>query len=178
MEHHWQLHKAKLRSYLARHLNHDADTDDILQEVYIKAHTQWHTLKSQTSLSAWLHRIAYNNLMDHFRQSKPWDELPDSLESAVADETEMAHQQLSECLRPLMEELPEKYRVPLEKADLDGKNQQQVADELGLSLSGAKSRVQRGRVLLKEKFTACCDIEVGRGGVTSFSPKKPGSQRC
>ncbi len=52
-------------------------------------------------------------------------------------------------------------------------SQQKVADELGLSLSGAKSRIQRGRAQLREHFTNCCDVEVGRGGVTDFTPKNP-----
>ena len=175
MESHWQVHKARLRHYIVKQAGNDAAVDDILQEVYIKAHTQLHTLKSEGSIGAWLYRIAYNAIMDHFRQQKPWEELSDTLEAPADDDAELAHQKLAECLLPLMEELPEKYRAPLKMAELEGMSQQQVADKLGLSLSGAKSRIQRGRGQLRERFTACCDIEVGQGGVTDFRPK---NERC
>lgn len=171
MESHWQEHKIRLRHYIAKQVKNDADVNDILQEVYIKAHTQQHKLKSQDSIGAWLYRIAHNTIMDHFRQQKPWDELADTLEAPVEDEAELKHQELAECLTPLIKELPEKYSVPLQMAELEGMSQKEVAETLGLSLPGAKSRIQRGRDKLQDRFTACCDIEVGAGGVTDFYRK-------
>ena len=57
-------------------------------------------------------------------------------------------------------------------------SQQQVADKLGLSLSGAKSRIQRGRAQMKEEFLNCCHIETGRGGVVDYQPKKLNCKAC
>ena len=58
-------------------------------------------------------------------------------------------EELAECVRPMMNALPEKYRLPLLLSELDGLPQKEVAKRLGLSLSAAKSRVQRGREQLK-----------------------------
>ena len=148
-----------------------------MQEVFIKAHTQKHKLKSENSIGAWLYRIAHNTIMDYFRQHKSWEELTDTLEAPVEDDAELKHQELAQCLKPLMKELPEKYSVPLQMAELEGMSQKQVAETLGLSLSGAKSRIQRGRRQLEERFTDCCDIEVGAGGVTDFHPKDKNKDR-
>ncbi|MGI9277179.1 MAG: sigma factor [Endozoicomonas sp.] len=79
MESHWQEHKTRLKHYIIKQVGHEDVVDDILQEVYLKAHTQLHTLKSKGSIGAWLYRITYNTIMDHFRQQNPWDELPTAL---------------------------------------------------------------------------------------------------
>ncbi|MGK7369329.1 MAG: sigma factor-like helix-turn-helix DNA-binding protein, partial [Candidatus Halalkalibacterium sp. M3_1C_030] len=67
-------------------------------------------------------------------------------------------------LIPMIDELPKKYRIPLKMADVEGKTQQEVADRLDLSLSGAKSRVQRGREKLGDVLAACCEVEFGEEG--------------
>lgn len=172
---HWQDHKNRLRAYIARQVHDQATVDDILQDVYLKAHEQLHKLKSLDSLGAWLYRIAHNAIMDHYRRQKPFEELSDEYDAPEEDNADKAHQEIASCLTPLIEELPEKYRIPLRMSELEGMSQQKVADELGLSLSGAKSRVQRGRAQLRNRLTDCCDIEVGRGGVVDYQPKAESS---
>lgn len=178
MLNHWQIHKERLQAYIYRKVKDQDAVDDILQEVYIKAHTGLHALKSEESIGSWLYRIAYNAIMDYFRKERPWDELPDALEAPVSDEAELTHQEVARCLVPLMGELPEKYRLPLQMAELEGMTQQQVADKLGLSLSATKSRIQRARVLLRSRFTYYCDIQVGRGGITDCIPKFSECDTC
>lgn len=178
MDTHWQEYKARLKHYIARQINDESAVEDILQDVYIKAHTQLHRLKSEESIGSWLYRIAHNTTMDHFRKQYPVEELPEFLEAPEDDEIEQVHQDLARCIKPMMDKLPEKYRVPLEMSELEGMSQKQVAQELSLSLSGAKSRIQRGRTLLRERYIACCDIEVGRGGVVDYKPRGEGAGNC
>ncbi len=64
-------------------------------------------------------------------------------------------------------------REALELSELEGLTQREVAERLGLSPSGAKSRVQRGRHKLREALEACCEIERDvRGHVTDYRPKE------
>lgn len=79
------------------------------------------------------------------------------------DEQDLS-KELSSCIRPMVEQLPDKYKEAIELTELNGISQKQLSEQLGLSLSGAKSRVQRGREKLKELLTACCRIEVDRYG--------------
>lgn len=169
----WQNHKAQLRNYINKRVDDASAVDDILQDVYIKASSNLHQLKSQSSLKGWLYRIAYNTIMDFYREKLSYDELPEDLVAEDEDTVEAARKEMAECIRPLIDELPEKYSVPLRLAELEGVSQQEIADKLGLSLSGAKSRIQRGRVKFRENMMACCDFEMNDGGmVTGYSPKK------
>lgn len=169
----WQNHKTQLRSYVYKRVDDASVVDDILQDVYIKASSNLHQLKSQDSLKGWLYKIAYNTIIDFHRNRQSFDELPDDLVAEDEDTVEEARKELAECLRPLIADLPDKYSTPLRLAELEGVSQQEIADQLGLSLSGVKSRIQRGRVKISENLMACCDIEINDGGtVTGYSPKK------
>ncbi|GEA60176.1 RNA polymerase sigma factor SigZ [Vibrio comitans] len=169
----WQNHKTQLRSYVSKRIDDIDAVDDILQDVYIKASSNLHQLKSKGSLKSWLYRIAHNTIIDFYRKRQPYEDLPEDLVAEEQDTGKQAREELAQCLRPLIEELPEKYRTPLRMAELEGVSQQEIANQLGLSLSGAKSRVQRSRVKFREQLMACCDFEVGQDGITDYSPKDP-----
>ncbi|MGF1728737.1 RNA polymerase sigma factor SigZ [Photobacterium kasasachensis] len=169
----WQNHKAQLRNYINKRVDDKDAVDDILQDVYIKASTNLHQLKAKGSLRGWLYRIAHNTIMDFYRGRSSYEELPEYIAEEELTTNEKARHEMAEALRPLIEELPEKYRLPLQMAELEGMSQQDIADRLGLSLSGAKSRVQRSRIKLREQIMECCDIEIGRNGVTDCTPKDP-----
>lgn len=173
----WQNHKRQLRQYISKRLD-DADAvDDILQEVYLKASTHLHQLQSKGSLKSWLYRISHNTIMDFYRQRKVHETLPHDLVAEEDDNGHQAREELAQCLQPLINELPEKYAVPLRLAELENMPQQAIAEQLGLSLSGAKSRVQRSRVKFREHLLRCCDFEVGQHGVDACTPKDPNRAR-
>lgn len=165
----WQQHKTRLRGYIAKRVSDDASVDDILQDVYLKAHTELSTLRSKGSVAGWLFRIASNAIADHYRSRRNWEELPDEL-AAPQPESDYAAE-LAVCLQPLIEDLPEIYRSALLLSEIEGLPQKQMAEQLGISLSGAKSRVQRGREKLRSRLLACCDIEMGRSGITGYEPR-------
>ena len=165
----WQEHKTRLRDYIAHRVRERAAVDDVLQEVFIKASVSLHTVKSHGSISAWLYRVAANAIADHYRVQKPWEERPDDLAAPEPEPDYIA--ELASCLQPLIADLPQSYRVALVLSEIEGLTQQEVAKRLDLSLSGAKSRVQRGREKLRQRLLACCDIETGRDGIVGYAPR-------
>lgn len=168
----WREHRARLRAFIARRVrDHDA-VDDILQDVFIKAHTKLSTVRSRGSLASWLYRIASNAVADHHRSGKPWSELPGDLAAPEPEPDAVA--ELAGCLQPLIAQLPETYRGALRLSELEGLSQKEVARRLGISLSGAKSRVQRGRARLRERLLACCHVETGRGGIVDYEQRADG----
>lgn len=173
----WENHKIQLKNYINQQIDDSSIVDDILQDVYIKASNNLQQLKMKGSLKSWLYRITRNTIMDYYRQRTNFEELPDEIVSEMVDPIEENHKALSSCIRPLLQELPEKYRIPLELSELEGMSQKDIALKLGLSLSGAKSRVQRGRKKLREIMLACCDFEISKGGVTDFTPRNPLGQK-
>ena len=173
----WQEHKARLRGYIAKQVRDDDAADDILQEVFLKVHKSLHTVKSRGSITAWLFRIAANAVADHYRSHKPWEELPEELAAPEPERDYTA--ELAACLQPLIADLPERYKSALLLSEIEGLPQKEVASRLGISLSGAKSRVQRGREKLRLRLLDCCDIETGRGGIIGYEPRDKGcSGRC
>ena len=124
------------------------------------------TVKSRESVAAWLFRVASNVIADHYRSQRPWEQLPEEL-AAPGHEPGYAAA-LTDCLRPLISDLPETYKAALILSELDGLPQKEVAQRLGISLSGAKSRVQRGREKLREQLLRCCDIEAGHDRVIGY----------
>lgn len=165
----WQEHKSRLRGYISKRVKDSDAVDDILQDVFIKAHTSLHTVKSHGSLAAWLFRIASNVIADHYRAHKPWDELPDELAAPEPERDYVA--ELASCLQPLIAELPQIYQSALVLSELEDLPQKEVANRLGLSLSAAKSRVQRGREMLRQRLLNCCDIETGRTGIIGYESR-------
>lgn len=163
----WNEYKTRLRSYIARRVQGRDAVDDILQDVFLKAYASLHTVKSQGSLAPWLYRIAANAIADYYRGQKPTEEISDELAAPVPEVDVVA--ELATCLQPLIDGLPETYRLPLVLSEIEGLTQKEVADRLGLSLSGAKSRVQRGREKLRERLHDCCEIETGQSGIVGFT---------
>jgi RNA polymerase sigma-70 factor (ECF subfamily) len=171
----WLEHRARLRGYIARRVRERDAVDDILQDVFLKAYAGLPGVKPSGSLAVWLFRIAGNAIADHYRSQRPWDALPEDLAAPESQRDDAA--ELAECIRPLIAELPESYRIPLELSELEGLPQKEVAQRLGLSLSGAKSRVQRGRERLRRRLLDCCAIETGRSGLVGYAPRDPGGCR-
>jgi RNA polymerase sigma-70 factor (ECF subfamily) len=91
-------------------------------------------------------------------------EIPESLpaEPDVLEDDPEAILALS--LRELIDELPEPYRQALILTEYQGLSQKQLAGQAGISLSGAKSRVQRAHDRLRDMLLSCCHFELDRRG--------------
>lgn len=139
------------------------------------------TLKDQDKLWAWLSQIARHAIVDYYRKRAMVVDPAEAPED-VAEESDEDHNRNAEilsCLSPMIEQLPERYREAILLTDLQGLTQKEMADKLGLSLSGAKSRVQRGREKLKEMLLDCCHFEFDRlGNVLDYERKGGGCVSC
>ena len=149
----------------------DADTaEDILQDVYLKIHAKMESLREEDRLESWIYQITRNAIIDHYRRARPLDELSDSLASPFDDGPD-AVSQLASSVKGMLGCLDEKYREALELTELQGLSQVELATRLDITVSGAKSRVQRGREKLKEAFLDCCHFEFDRlGRVVDYHP--------
>lgn len=129
-------------------------------------------------LRGWLYRVTRNSIVDHYRSRRPTEELSEEVERdprAVESPTE---QELAGCLAPLLDGLPAPDRRALVLSEVEGLPQREIAWREGLSLSGAKSRVQRARRMLRESLLGCCRVEIDRrGGVVDFQAR-PGGRAC
>lgn len=181
IDHIWDEFTAQLRRFIAGRVRGEADVDDILQEVFIKIHRGLERLEDPAKLHAWVYQIARNAIIDHYRQGEQNVEAPSELPDRIAEEgdSEGAEAEVATWLRPMAEDLPEKYREALLLTDIEGLTQKELAERLDISLSGAKSRVQRAREKLKDLLLECCHLEIDRRGrVVDWESRQEDCRYC
>ncbi|MGH7628848.1 MAG: RNA polymerase sigma factor SigZ [Gemmatimonadales bacterium] len=167
----WQTYRAELLRFVLKRVRDKALAEDMVHDVFIKAHTRRSDLRDPGKLRPWLYQIARNTLVDYYRTQKPLQQLPEDLIGEEGGGDSHAEQELARCLLPLLDELPAGYRDALTLTEFEGLTQQEIALREGLSLSGAKSRVQRARRMLRELLLLCCRVEMDqRGGVVDYEP--------
>jgi RNA polymerase sigma-70 factor, ECF subfamily len=170
----WQEYHAKLRAFVRSRVSDAAASDDILQNVFLKMHSGLASLMDETKIKSWLYQIARNAIIDYFRSQKPTVDIPEWISQPETDADEKVTRELSECLEPMIQLLPEKYREAVILSELRGLTQNEVAEVQGISLSGAKSRVQRGRAILQNMLAECCRLEFDHSGRLSNYERKGG----
>jgi len=171
----WKEFSGHIRNFIRQRVSDENDAEDVLQDIFMRIHNGIGSLKNEERVESWVFSIARRALSDYYRSRNRKKTRPASNEiEEPADDVNFnvnefegehdVHEEVLSWLIPMIDELPEKYSKPLKMADVDGKTQQQVADQLELSLSGAKSRVQRAREKLGEVLAACCKVEFGEEG--------------
>jgi RNA polymerase sigma-70 factor (ECF subfamily) len=163
----WHTYSCRLLTFIRSRVANDDEAEDLLQEVFLRVHRHLCCSDDWQRPSAWFYQIARNLIVDHYRSRRQLAELTDDLPAAVEfiDETvDDFDAQLALSLRSAMLELPEPYREALICTEFEGLSHQQLADQLGISVSGAKSRVQRARQKLRDLLLACCHFDVDRRG--------------
>lgn len=172
----WQEFRRRLLAFVRRRVPASSDAEDIVQDILAKAVPALDRLRRSERLDAWLYRIARNAIADHYRlqgrQPPRADTLPEVPDDRPIDAPAGPPRDLADCLEPMLAAIPARYRDAVILADRDALGMATVAERLGLSVSGAKSRVQRGRLLLRGAFEHCCRLEHdARGHVRDFEPR-------
>lgn len=165
----WKMYENELRGFLFKQLK-DADlTEDLLQDVFVKALADNDQFCTLENVRAWLFRVTRNRLIDYYRTHKIHDEVPENLpEVSPAVEPVV---DLSKCLPSALKNLSAEDQEIIELCDLDGMNQADYAKLKQLSTAGAKSRIQRARKRLKEELNIACKIVFDeQGNVCCFDP--------
>jgi len=173
----WREFAGELRTFIGRRVSRPEDADDILQLVALRL-TQNAEDRDRRTLLAWLYTVTRNAITDYYRSAVHRREVvtdgvpeqattnPSTDEDADA---EQALAGLASCVRPLLRLLPADQAAALELVDLGGRSQVDAARAAGISVSGMKSRVQRGRRGLREAISECCQIQLdARGAVQDF----------
>jgi RNA polymerase sigma-70 factor, ECF subfamily len=160
----WLSYRAELVRFVTGRVGDEALADDIVHDVLLKALSQLESLADPTKLRAWLYRITRNTIVDYYRARRPSEPLPEDLQADSPQAARRAEQELAPCLIPLLGTLPAVYRNALTLAEIDGLPQREIARREGLSLSGAKTRVQRARRMVRDAILDCCRVELDRRG--------------
>jgi RNA polymerase sigma-70 factor (ECF subfamily) len=145
----WSNIEGKLKGFVYKRIKDKALSEDIVHDVFLKAHSKMHQLKEPAKLMSWIFQIARNTINDHYRTIKKtidpkdldWESSPSNFNDCVINS-----------INALLPALPDKYRIPFEMTGLHNTSQLDIALKLGLNYTTAKARVQRARRMLKEKI--------------------------
>jgi RNA polymerase sigma-70 factor (ECF subfamily) len=165
----WDRYNRRLGAFIRSRVEDDAEAEDILQEVFIRIHRSLCCQTDWEKPESWIYQIARNLIIDHYRRRRELVEIPEDLPlESEWDEMESLDEdpeaQLALSLRDMIDELPEPYRQALILTEYQGLSQKELAEREGISLSGAKSRVQRAREKLRDMLLSCCHFELDRRG--------------
>ncbi len=176
----WSEMHDRLLAFVRGRVGSLEDAEDILQDVFVRIHAGLDRLADSDSVTAWTYRITRNAIVDYRRaRAKAANVVAAEAENiAEADSGDGAErdavEEFSHCVEPMLGELPEHYRQAVTLTELGGMTQADAAAKLGLSVSGMKARVQRGRGKLKEVLLDCCSVEFDRrGGLVDYQRRTP-----
>ncbi len=174
----WRDLEGKLRTFVGRRVPNDVDVDDVIQEVFVRMQRGLSGLRDQDRFGPWVYRVARSAIADHRRIAAKYRVVDGDGHDQPApefDDDRAAERQVATAIAPFVAALPSPYREALTLTELEGLSQKRAAELLGLSHSGMKSRVQRGRVQLKEALEACCNITLDvRRRVVGCEPRTSG----
>ena len=185
----WAEFETRLRGYVANRVE-PVWVEDVVGDILLRLVEHQASLRQARNPLAWTYRVAANVIADHYRRRAAESralqlagkETEVSVPAPGLEDGEASRQGLAQCLVPFVLDLPPKYAEALILTELQGLSQADAAAPLGLSLSGMKSRVQRGRALLKQRLLRCCEFELDRRGrvmsVQARSRLAPGKSGC
>ena len=169
----WSQVSYNLKAFIMSKVKNEADTEDILQETFLKIHQNFHTLKNKSRVESWIYQITRNQIIDHFRSNQEGQKIK-AIRNEFAVSTSVNRYMISAIrdMIEMMDELPPEYCEALCLTEIEGMSQKEFAEIKGLSYSGAKSRVQRARIMLKDMLLKCCHYQFDKyGTVIDIQPK-------
>ncbi len=161
----WLQLSDDLRRFIRRRVADDHLADDLLQETFVRIHNRLDTLHDADRLAGWVYQIARNVIYDHYRKPARGQVQLEGADLTDHDaDADPRSCRAAEWMEEIVNRLPDTYRETIRLAEIDKLPQQQIADRLGLSLTATKSRIRRGRAVLKQELQQCCRFEFDRRG--------------
>jgi RNA polymerase sigma-70 factor (ECF subfamily) len=158
-----------------RYMKNREDAEEVVQDVLMKVYRKVDAFRGDAALSSWIYRITFNTAMSRLRtsrQARAADQERDRAFAAAAasgDEREPSRQQadwsrmpdeellrlqLRDAVAAAIAELPEIYRAPLMLRDIEGLSTEEASTRLHLKDQTLKSRLHRGRLMLRTRLQA------------------------
>ena len=146
-----------------------SDAEEVAQDVFVKIHKALADFRGDSEFSTWLYRIAMNMAKNKYRWNKSRGEgVKVSIDAPLENDDDKrtleiedverspddVHEtsELMESLADELEKLPEVYRTPLVMWNVDEVSYEDIAKALGCKVGTVKSRINRGRTILREKL--------------------------
>jgi len=174
----WRENHDQLLAFINKRIKNKEESEDILQEVFIKILSKIGTLKDSSKLQAWVYQMTRNAIIDSIRKKK-FQEMEDEVKDIEVATDENAMNEATGWIGKYVDALPENYREAVILYEIKGLSQKEIADQLGISYVNARSRIQRGRHLLKKNLTDCCTFNVDvYGNIIDYHSRPKDCSNC
>jgi len=167
----WEMFSAKVRAFIASRVSDQSFVDDLVQEVFLKIHLHLGEVKESARLPGWVFTVANHTLADHYRKKKIIASSIVEEPHAQGDPKDCAACEIADGLEGMARALPPPYAKAIMLADFEGLSFAEVAKRLFISVSEAKSRVQRARRMIRDSLMRCCHFVFDRyGTIIDYHP--------
>ena len=159
-------YEAKVFSMALRYTRKQEDAEEVLQDVFVTVFRKVGSFEGKSAFSSWLHRIVVNAAFMKLRKNKqsrsvPLEDLSPSLKQEYLErnlsffpksDSICAAHELQDALEKAITKLPDEYRVVFVMRDVDGLSNNEVADQLKITIPAVKSRLHRARLMLRKRL--------------------------
>ena len=169
-----ERYSSRIYQLAMRHMKNREDAEEVTQDVLMKVYRKVGAFRGDAALSSWIYRITFNTAMSKLRNTRlarqADQERERALAAAAADDRprvprqtpdwshmpdeELLKTQLREAVAQAIRELPEIYRAPVVLRDIQGLTTEEASSRLKLKDQTLKSRLHRGRLMLRERLRA------------------------
>jgi RNA polymerase sigma-70 factor, ECF subfamily len=171
-----ELYGPRIHQLALRHMKNREDAEEVTQDVLVKVYRKIGAFRGDSALSSWIYRITFNTAMSRLRQHRGvraadqerdralavLEMSDDGAQRTPADPADWSHMPDEELLRlelrkaveDAVRELPEIYREPVILRDFEGLTTEEASTRLKVKDQTLKSRLHRGRLLLRERLQA------------------------
>lgn len=163
--------------FVKKRINNQLDAEDLTQEVFYKLYNS----KSDKveNVKSWMYSIAKNSITDYYRKKKYHTEEVDDIHIQVELSEEEAVNELSNCITPFINQLPEDYIAIMKLSEIENFSQKEIGAKFDMNYTTVRSKIQRGRVKLKDLISNCCTvIQGGKGGIIDFKKNGNCNKSC
>jgi len=165
---------SKVYQLAFRYLKNREDAEEVTQDVLLKVFQRIDAFRGDAALSSWIYRIAFNSAMSRLRSARAarhaafedygGDDVaarstayPKAVDRSPLADEDVLRGELREALVDALSELPPLYRVPIILRDIEGLSTQEASAALQVKDQTLKSRLHRGRLMLRESLTDFAD---------------------
>lgn len=151
-------YSVKLRRYISRIINDYDKSEDILQDVFIKAYRNLYDFNINKKFSSWIYRIAHNESINYIKKvsrekSVSLEDIIDDVADSGSVETDIDRIILKEQIEKCLERLDVKYREPLVLYFFEQKSYDEISDILRIPINTVGTLISRGKKTVKKIYS-------------------------
>lgn len=153
----WEKYGDDIYFFILGRVKDRVVADDVFQNVFLKIHNKVESLKDHQKAKSWVFQISRNEIANYY------NEVPKTFESKDLIILKK-YEDVCCCFNKFINELPDLYKDVIRLVYIEGYQQNEVAEQLDISLANVKARVRRGKEILKKNFKSCCQYKFNKSG--------------